>query len=351
MGIVVHDSVSQMARLLEAPISDRPDALREIVAPLQGMFAVMGMSLRSDGPGEWDAVDLHHQQGGFRVDRDDDRYAPAVARLAEADVVGQVGRAVRAAWRQQQNVTPRIAHVETLHVVIVLGDPDDEHFVVRNAGYLGMGGIPGYVHLTIWPTDDNVDKLASCAVHELNHNLRYANITWDPATVTVGEQVIAEGLAEAYVRELHGVAAMGPQATTLTGPELDDAYVRITADIDIAGMGNLPPYVYGDATARWMGAEPVGLPDNAGYAVGLRIIDTYLAETGRSAAASTTVPARDILTAAGVPTTAFLAGAGLVLYFAGAVITVVRARWYSHVPFPLVYVAPVVGSLVVGLAA
>lgn len=52
-----------------------------------------------------------------------------------------------------------------------------------------------------------------------------------------------------------------------------------------------------------------------------------------------------------VPIIGVLAGIGLVLYFTGAVITVIRARWYSHVPFPLLYVAPVIGSLVLGFAA
>lgn len=49
-----------------------------------------------------------------------------------------------------------------------------------------------------------------------------------------------------------------------------------------------------------------------------------------------------------VPLIGLLAGIGLVLYFTGAVITVLRARSYGHVPFPLLYMAPVVGSLVVG---
>ncbi|WP_435110102.1 DoxX family protein [Nocardiopsis synnemataformans] len=40
-------------------------------------------------------------------------------------------------------------------------------------------------------------------------------------------------------------------------------------------------------------------------------------------------------------------GIGLVLYFIGAVVTVVRARSYAHIPFPLVYAAPVAASLVV----
>ncbi|MDA0564338.1 DoxX family protein [Streptomonospora sp. S1-112] len=51
-----------------------------------------------------------------------------------------------------------------------------------------------------------------------------------------------------------------------------------------------------------------------------------------------------------VPVVGLLAGVGLVLYFTGAVITVLRARSYSHVPFPLVYAAPVVASLALAAA-
>lgn len=47
-----------------------------------------------------------------------------------------------------------------------------------------------------------------------------------------------------------------------------------------------------------------------------------------------------------VPVIGVLAGVGLVLYFLGAAVTVARARWYAHIPFPLVYAAPVVGALV-----
>lgn len=46
-----------------------------------------------------------------------------------------------------------------------------------------------------------------------------------------------------------------------------------------------------------------------------------------------------------LPVVGVLAGVGLALYFAGAVVTVLRARSYAHIPFPLLYAAPVVGSL------
>jgi hypothetical protein len=52
-----------------------------------------------------------------------------------------------------------------------------------------------------------------------------------------------------------------------------------------------------------------------------------------------------------VPVVGVLAGVGLALYFAGAVGTVIRARRYAHIAFPLVYAAPVVGALVLGFAA
>ena len=45
-----------------------------------------------------------------------------------------------------------------------------------------------------------------------------------------------------------------------------------------------------------------------------------------------------------VPLIGEAAEVGLIVYFTGAVITVIHARWYSHIPYPLVYVAPVVAS-------
>ena len=52
-----------------------------------------------------------------------------------------------------------------------------------------------------------------------------------------------------------------------------------------------------------------------------------------------------------VPVIGVLAGIGLVAYFLGAAVTVARARRYAHIPFPLVYAAPVIGALVLGHAA
>ncbi|MBB4909504.1 DoxX family protein [Actinophytocola algeriensis] len=47
-----------------------------------------------------------------------------------------------------------------------------------------------------------------------------------------------------------------------------------------------------------------------------------------------------------VPVLGVIAAICLVLYFAGAMITVLLARFWAHVSAPLLYVAPVVASLV-----
>jgi|SRR5215467_877717 len=52
-----------------------------------------------------------------------------------------------------------------------------------------------------------------------------------------------------------------------------------------------------------------------------------------------------------VPVIGVMAGIGLVLYFAGAVITVVHAHWYTHIAYPLLYLTPVIGALVLRYAA
>ncbi|MEU6350233.1 DoxX family protein [Streptomyces sp. NPDC047072] len=55
--------------------------------------------------------------------------------------------------------------------------------------------------------------------------------------------------------------------------------------------------------------------------------------------------AAGLLIGLAVPPIGIAAAIGLVLYFTGAALTVVRARWYTHIPFPLLYAAPAIAAL------
>ncbi|MEV0349751.1 DUF2268 domain-containing putative Zn-dependent protease [Nonomuraea sp. NPDC050680] len=277
MEFIVQDTLTPMAELLEQPLERRPDLLRELLEPIRQVIPVPG-----------DIVDIHHQGSGFRVDAEDPRYLPALHAMMEADVLGQIERELhRAADRLAGLKLP-----ESLRVLFVLGDPGSEQLMKVTGGYYGMGSSPGLLYLLGWPSEEIIGRIAHCAVHEFHHQARYTNVPWHP---TVGEHVISEGLAEAFVRELSGAEAMGPWSSMVSGEELDRAYEKIMADFDLEGMHLTSAYVLGDTTVARFGQEPRGIPDMAGYAVGLRLVDAHLAATGMTVAESTALPVSQIV--------------------------------------------------------
>jgi hypothetical protein len=54
--------------------------------------------------------------------------------------------------------------------------------------------------------------------------------------------------------------------------------------------------------------------------------------------------AAGLLVGLAVPTVGMAAAAGLTVYFTGAVITVVRARAFGHIPYPILYGAPALAA-------
>jgi hypothetical protein len=234
--ITVLDTYSAMTGVLRA--ADRVRALREMLEPVSGMYRYF--------PGEVDLVDMHLRSSGFPVDRDEDRCLAALEAPAEADAWGRMQRALDDALHVQLAATPG------------LEAPDIE----------------------------------------LNHNLRYrpGGVVWSPMTVTVGEHVVSEGLADAFARQLYGDLGH----TRIGVPHLSDDAVfdKVVTGLDVTGMRNFTAWVHGDASARRHGADPVGLPTGAGYAAGNRLVDTYLAATGRTAAEAVHVPSAEIIAAA-----------------------------------------------------
>ncbi|MEU6443815.1 DoxX family protein [Streptomyces sp. NPDC047046] len=57
-----------------------------------------------------------------------------------------------------------------------------------------------------------------------------------------------------------------------------------------------------------------------------------------------------LLVGLAVPAVAVAAATGLILYFLGAVVTVLRAHSYKTVAFPVLYLAPVAATLAVTVA-
>jgi uncharacterized protein YjaZ len=287
MTITVLDTYPAIREILRSPLADRPILLRAMLEPVAGMYRYF--------PGEVDLVAMHRMGSGFPLDRDEERCREALEVLYDADAWGRIGRALGDALAVQLAVTPGIA-VPDITVLVVLGDPGDAHFMGPNLGMTANGGVSGYVFLNFWPYPENLARLEATAVHELNHNLRYSSggVVWDPATVTVGEHVVSEGLADAFARQLYG-DELGYARIGVPHLHDDAVFAKVVSGLEVTGMQNFTAWVHGDATAARFGATPVGLPTGAGYAVGNRLVDAYLAATGRTAAEAMLVDSREVI--------------------------------------------------------
>ncbi|MCK2239262.1 MULTISPECIES: DUF2268 domain-containing protein [unclassified Crossiella] len=287
MTITVLDTYPAIREILRSPQADRPELLRAMLTPAAGMYRYF--------PGEVDLVAMHAMSSGFPLDRDEARCLDALETLHQADAWGRIERALHRAIEVQLAATPVIT-VPDLTVLIVLGDPGDTHFMGPSLGMNANGSVSGYIFLNFWPYQENLDRIEATAVHELNHNLRYSpgGVVWDPATVTVGEQIVSEGLADAFARQLYG-DELGH--TRLGVPHLSDdaVFAKVGTGLEITGMHNFTAWVHGDEFAARYGATPVGLPAGAGYAVGNRLVDAYLAATGQTAAAALLADRREVI--------------------------------------------------------
>ncbi|GAB3243118.1 DUF2268 domain-containing protein [Kineosporia babensis] len=287
MTITVLDTAPAIRRIVTAPPAARPDLLRAMVEPARGLYRYF--------PGEVDVVAMHGMSFGFPLDRDEDQILDALGRLEEAGAWARIEKALEDAVRLQSGSLAGV-NVPDITVLFVLGDPGDAYFRHTVGGFSGNGSVTGYISLTLWPTAENLARLEATAVHELNHNLRYApgGVVWDPATVAVGEQIVSEGLADAFARQMYG-PELGYTAMGVPHLNDDEVFAKVLEGLGITGMQNFVSWVHGDAAAQRFGGTPVGLPTGAGYAVGNRLVDAYLAETGQNAAQALYAPSDTII--------------------------------------------------------
>lgn len=292
MNISVIDSAAGMRRVLDQTPHERADAVRKLWAPMAGMYHFI--------PGI-DMLGVHAQNFGFPLDmtpQSEQRVREAIAALEVAGAWSRVRIALQEGAAALAAGDPGMP-VPDLRVLLLAGDPTNHHFMDETQGLSAFGGISGYISMTVWPTEQVLDRLEAIVVHELHHNVRYSpgGVVWDPVTVTVGEHVVAEGLADLFAAELYGDRGYTHFASEDTRSD-DAVLTKVASGLNVTGMADFAAWVLGDASARLFGGEPVGLPTGAGYAAGARIVQAYLDATGTTAAQNVRTPASDILAVA-----------------------------------------------------
>lgn len=170
-------------------------------------------------------------------------------------------------------------------------------YTYLNEGYCGDGGIPGYIMAWLIPNEFTLTRLPVALAHEVNHNVRFQFIKWRNS-ITLGEMMVSEGLAENFATFLYGEDKAGPWVTKTDMQTLNEYIKPIIHDgLNVQGLENLNAYLYGDEMAKLQNYPCVGLPYCAGYACGYHLVKHYLKQTGKSIVEATLLPASEILEA------------------------------------------------------
>ena len=282
----VIDTAATTRRVLTAPVPERADLLREVRAPLTGMFPFI--------PGGPDQLEVHRGTFGYPLEGADARIRDALDRLEAADAWGRVRKALVEGIAALTSAVPGLT-VPDLTVHLTVGDPTDPHFMEELQGLAALGGMSGYIEITIWPHDVVLNRLEAIVAHELHHNVRYGpgGVVWNPVEVQLGEQVVAEGLADAFAAEMYG--ERGWTHFVDDAARQPEVVSKVRQALGTSGMHHFMPWVLGDAAARRLGLAPVGVPTGAGYAVGRTLVTQYLERSGHSAAAAVRAPWRQIV--------------------------------------------------------
>jgi uncharacterized protein YjaZ len=292
MQYTIIDTASTYARMLAAADAAERTAILQalIVTPFAPITRMMG-------PDPLAAFAMWGQCA--------DQFGPAqrattIAHLEQLHAAHAWSRAARAVQQSIAALAPHTYHTALDQITFALlltvptGMPGDR-------GYSGFGSFPGYV-LTLYTTPDeyNLARIEPCTAHELNHTIRFSHFPFNPITTTLGEYMVAEGLAEAFAVELYGPDLIGYYVSEFADSQREAVLQRVRPALNQTGFDLIRSFIFGDQIAAHMGLPVHGVPPFTGYAIGYAIVQAYMQRTGMSAAAATYVPAAEIIAASGL---------------------------------------------------
>lgn len=294
MQIEAIDTLTGLRAALEAPADRRLDIFRsQVMEPLrpywEPMLAYAAPKDQAE-PGD-PALAAARAFGYYTPDLGAESGLRALDQLAAARAWPQA----LAALQQAKDALAPEAHgvpLDRVRFSLVLANP--AFMRERTGSYSGFGGWPGLTMVIVWPTDFNLPRLPSAAIHELHHNVRLRFEPWSEQT-TVGQYIVLEGLAEAFVAEQHGEAKVGPWARALSPEQIAALRPRFRENLTVAGYDQIRGYLFGDWAAEAMGFPAQGLPDFAGFTVGYELVRAYCTRTGRTVVEATYVPWQEIV--------------------------------------------------------
>lgn len=281
-------------KIMNSPIEKREDIYRyEMMKPFEVKWSCVNVPIKAKQKGGYDVVMATSMLGCLPPTAVDEEQIKKIELISKDDLWKTCEKAIKASFEHFKKAGYELP-VEDYMFVILLGNPESP-YISASDGYLGDGGIPGYITIVIDPNEYNIKRIPAALAHECNHNVRFQFQKWHD-DITLGEMMVVEGLAENFATSIYGEEMLGPWVSKTDKEELN-SYIKpiIKEGLGATGLENITAYLYGDEFAKLQNYFPVGLPYCAGYACGYYMIKHYLNKTGKSIEEATMMPAIEIM--------------------------------------------------------
>lgn len=291
------NTIEQYEELLAiTELEERKEYFRyKMMAPFKEMWNLINVPIKAKQENGYDVLmatnmlgyaDISNDkqlQQGLYILKDHNAYE-----MAEAAIQACIQNAIESGLK---------VNADEIKFGLYVADPDK---LKLQKGYTGFGGIPGFITVNIFPNDYNIPKLPAVIAHEFHHNIRFSYFDWDHGNVTVGDYLVIEGLADSFAKELYGAEQLGPWVTSMDKDDLEYSIHVIGEALNIKGFAEVSSYMFGDEIAKQEGYEPVGLSFCAGYAVGFKVVQSFMMKHNKTIYETTLLSSDEIIHGSGL---------------------------------------------------
>ncbi|OLQ57835.1 hypothetical protein BHT94_01765 [Bacillus licheniformis] len=296
MNLVMEKTLEQYEKLFSMEEQKREDEFRyTMMKPFENMWNAIQVPLKAKEPNGYDVMMAVKMLGYLDV-FDAETGLKALQILKKSHAQETAASALRQCMRFAERKQLRV-NADEIKFGLYIADPKK---LQLQKGYCGFGGIPGFIHVWIDPNRYNLTRLPSIIAHEFHHNLRFSYADFHHGSVSVGDYLVIEGLAESFAKELFGEERLGPWVTRFDQEDLQYSIEVIREVLDVKGFSEVSRYMFGDQIAKEQGFEPAGLSAFAGYAVGYHAVQSFMDKHQVTINEATLLDAETILSQCGL---------------------------------------------------
>lgn len=282
-------------KMIDAPVGERDDIyIDELMMPFENMWRLMNIPMKSPVESGYDVIMATAMMGCVTSRDINDGYRDVIGKLNSESLWRASEKAIYDSIKifEKEGFKPSINEI---NFSILLANPENPSIKMAK-GYTGVGSMPGYMFVALYPNDYTIERLPLATAHEFNHQIRLMFEPWK-VDITLGEYLIIEGLAEVFATNMFGKHLVGPWVSETSEETLKRIKPIFKENINVSGFDKISSYMYGDDLSMLQGKAGVGVPYCGGYAIGYHLIEYYLKKTGKTIERATLTPAEEILKA------------------------------------------------------